>query len=148
MSLVLAWHYLRSARPVVRKFQCCRIRLQKTDAYEKFFPSAECQIPEDVVLYVLFYIVQIRVVRLLRILGRNDEEASDAMNDVLAQVYFGQELRRQPSCVFRWLDESSFSRSVRMMFYCAPLTQASSGHCNILCTQWRTLGGGEGVPLS
>ncbi|XP_028392024.1 AP-1 complex subunit gamma-1-like [Dendronephthya gigantea] len=30
--------------------------------------------------------LQIRVIRLLRILGRNDEEASDAMNDVLAQV--------------------------------------------------------------
>ena len=27
------------------------------------------------------------MVRLLRILGRNDEEASDAMNDVLAQVF-------------------------------------------------------------
>ena len=26
------------------------------------------------------------MIRLLRILGKNDEEASDAMNDVLAQV--------------------------------------------------------------
>ncbi|XP_046841939.1 LOW QUALITY PROTEIN: AP-1 complex subunit gamma-1-like, partial [Xenia sp. Carnegie-2017] len=30
--------------------------------------------------------LQIHVIRLLRILGRNDEEASDTMNDVLAQV--------------------------------------------------------------
>lgn len=29
---------------------------------------------------------QVRILRLLRILGRNDESASDAMNDLLAQV--------------------------------------------------------------
>lgn len=31
--------------------------------------------------------LQVRLIRLLRILGRNDVEASDAMNDILAQVY-------------------------------------------------------------
>jgi AP-1 complex subunit gamma-1 len=30
--------------------------------------------------------LQVRLIRLLRILGKNDAEASDAMNDILAQV--------------------------------------------------------------
>lgn len=31
---------------------------------------------------------QVRILRLLRILGRNNETASDAMNDLLAQVQY------------------------------------------------------------
>ena len=32
--------------------------------------------------------LQVRLIRLLRILGKNDVEASDAMNDILAQVSY------------------------------------------------------------
>lgn len=35
---------------------------------------------------VLISLVQVKILRLLRILGRNDVEASEAMNDILAQV--------------------------------------------------------------
>ena len=31
--------------------------------------------------------LQVRLIRLLRILGKNDVEASESMNDILAQVF-------------------------------------------------------------
>ena len=34
-------------------------------------------------LYILF---QVRILRLLRILGKGDDDSSEAMNDILAQV--------------------------------------------------------------
>lgn len=35
---------------------------------------------------LLYFIKQVRILRLLRILGRNDDDSSEAMNDILAQV--------------------------------------------------------------
>ena len=34
----------------------------------------------------LFIVFQVKILKLLRILGRNDVDASEAMNDILAQV--------------------------------------------------------------
>ena len=30
--------------------------------------------------------LQVRIIRLLRVLGKNDQESSESMNDILAQV--------------------------------------------------------------
>lgn len=35
---------------------------------------------------LLYFVKQVRILRLLRILGRNDDDSSEAMNDILAQV--------------------------------------------------------------
>lgn len=41
------------------------------------------------VKFVTYYlIVKVKILRLLRILGHNDAEASETMNDILAQVVF------------------------------------------------------------
>lgn len=32
--------------------------------------------------------LQVRIIRLLRVLGKNDQESSESMNDILAQVIF------------------------------------------------------------
>jgi AP-1 complex subunit gamma-1 len=42
--------------------------------------------PEHDVSGITDPFLQVKLLRLLRILGRNDAEASDAMNDILAQV--------------------------------------------------------------
>lgn len=39
---------------------------------------------------LLHFTIQVRILRLLRILGRNDDDSSEAMNDILAQVRFAK----------------------------------------------------------
>lgn len=43
-----------------------------------------------------FSCLQVRILRLLRILGHNDETASDTMNDLLAQVRRSRSCRKLP----------------------------------------------------
>lgn len=38
------------------------------------------------------YLFQVRILRLLRILGRGDDDSSEAMNDILAQVKYSDDL--------------------------------------------------------
>lgn len=48
-----------------------------------------CHLPKSPPIHVFLLSrlqTQVRILRLLRILGRNNEAASDAMNDLLAQV--------------------------------------------------------------
>lgn len=44
--------------------------------------------PEHDVCGVSDPFLQVKILRLLRMLGRNDSESSEAMNDILAQVIF------------------------------------------------------------
>ena len=44
--------------------------------------------PEHDVCGVSDPFLQVKILRLLRMLGRNDSESSEAMNDILAQVVF------------------------------------------------------------
>ncbi len=45
---------------------------------------------------------QIKIIRLLRILGRGDPETSETMNDIMAQVATNTETRYQITLVNAW----------------------------------------------
>ena len=67
--------------------------------------------------------LQVRIIRLLRVLGRNDLEASESMNDILAQVNFeiqesSNDLNQDSDSIIKNLENLKSKLSIEKFLLC------------------------------
>ena len=94
--------------------------------------------PEHDVSGITDPFLQVKILRLLRLLGKGDAQASETMNDILAQVQLSSHaLRHLLTDIVRLQRTLTEARMSETLFFTRPSSQCWRSKPTVVCVSWR-----------